>query len=129
MIWIYVEREQYVRMCERLRISTELRGAIKSWAQTVSNKSEAPRLKLVYRSPNNRYEAWNAGIPNPESNRGKRGGYRIVYFLDLFEGSINLDFIEERKNLGFGNEHPRDKERYNDYVRVLKGYILRLCAE
>lgn len=119
MSWVYVEREQFVRMCEKVSVSTRVREAIKSWAPTVS-RFELSRQKLVFRSPKNRYEAWAAGIPNPDSNKGKSGGYRVVYFLDLTEGSINLDFIEERKELGFRDEGNRKKERYNGYIRDLK---------
>jgi len=119
MSWVYVEREQFVRMCEKVGVSTRVREAIKSWAPTVS-RFELSRQKLIFRSPKNRYEAWAAGIPNPDSNRGKSGGYRVVYFLDLAEYTINLDFIEERKELGFRDEGHRKKERYNSYIRDLK---------
>ena len=125
MSWIYVEREQFVRMCEKVDISVTVRDAIKLWAPTVS-RFELSRQKLVYRSPKNRYEAWIAGIPNPDSNKGKSGGYRVVYFLDLIENTINLDFIEERKELGFRNEGHRKKDRYNDYIRELKEYLKKL---
>lgn len=122
MSWVYVEREQFVRMCEKADVSMAVREAIKLWAPTVS-RFELSRQKLVYRSPKNRYEAWAAGIPNPESNRGKSGGYRVVYFLDITECTINLDFIEERKELGFRDEGHRKKDRYNDYIRELKEYL------
>ncbi len=126
MSWVYVEREQFVRMCEKAGISQTVRDAIKLWAPTVSNKYEVSRSKLVYRSPKNRYEAWAAGIPNPDSNKGKSGGYRIVYYLDLTETTINLDFIEERKNLGFKEEGHKRKDRYNDYIRELKESLKKL---
>lgn len=119
MSWVYVEREQFVRMCEKVGISERVREAIKSWAPTVS-RFELSRQKIVYRSPKNRYEAWAAGIPNPDSNKGKSGGYRVVYFLDVIECTVNLDFIEERKELGFRDEGNRKKERYNGYIRKLK---------
>ncbi|MFA6534178.1 MAG: hypothetical protein WCT37_03315 [Patescibacteria group bacterium] len=122
MAWIYIEREQFVRLCEKNGISITVRDAIKLWAPTVS-RCELPRQKLVYRSPKNRYEAWSAGIPNPDSNKGKSGGYRIVYFLDLAECAINLDFIEKRKELGFRDEGHRKKDKYNDYTRSLKEYL------
>ncbi len=126
MAWVYVEREQFVRMCEKGCVSPTVREAIKLWAPSVSNKYETPRSKLVYRSPKNRYEAWAAGIPNPESNKGKSGGYRVVYFLNLPACSVNLDFIEERKELGFRDEGRRRKERYNAYISELKGHLKKL---
>jgi len=115
-------------MCEKANVSSKVREAIKSWAPSVSNKYETSRSKIVYRSPKNSYEAWVAGIPNPDSNKGKSGGYRLVYFLNLAECTINLDFIEERKQLGFRDEGPRKKEKYNDYISTLKEYLKKLDA-
>ena len=125
MAWIYVERENFIRMSDNLGVSEVVREAIKVWAPGVS-RFELSRQKLVYRSPQNRYEAWAAGIPNPDSNKGKSGGYRVVYFLDLTEKIINLDFIEDRKNLGFKDDGPKDKQRYNDYITELKKYLKKL---
>lgn len=125
MSWVYIEREQFVRICEKIGISARTRDAIKQWAPAV-NRSQVPRQKLVYRSPKNRYEMWATGIPNPDSNKGKSGGYRVVYFLDLTENTINLDFIEERKKLGFHNEGHRKKDRYNEYINSLKEYLKKL---
>ena len=127
MSWVYVEREQFIRMCERVGVSATVRDAIKLWAPGVV-RSEVPRQKLVYRSPKNRYEIWAAGIPNPYSNKGKSGGYRVVYFLDIIENTINLDFIEERKEIGFRDEGHRKKERYNGYINELKEYLKKLNA-
>ena len=125
MAWVYVEREQFVRLCEKIGVSAVVRDAIKLWAPAVS-RFELSRQRLVYRSPKNRYEAWVAGIPNPDSNKGKSGGYRIVYFLDLSEGTINLDFIAERKELGFRDEGHRKKDHYNTYITALKEYLKKL---
>lgn len=124
MAWILVEREQFVRMCEKLGVSSRVREAITIWASSVK-RSEAPRQKLVFRSPNNRYEAWAAGIPNPDANKGKSGGYRVVFFIDLNERSLNLDFIEERDHLGFKNEGDRRKQKYNDYISEVKKELTR----
>ncbi len=127
MAWVYVEREHFIRMCEKVGVSETVRDAIKLWVPTVS-RFELSRQKLVYRSPKNRYEAWAAGIPNPDSNKGKSGGYRVVYFLDLAGGTINLDFIEERKELGFRDEGHRKKDRYNGHINGLKEYLKKLDA-
>lgn len=42
MSWIYIEREQYVRMSDKLSVTEDVRGSIKNWAVSVSNKSETP---------------------------------------------------------------------------------------
>lgn len=127
MAWVYIEREQFIRMCEKICVSATVYDAIKLWAPTVS-RLEFSRQKLVYRSPKNRYEAWAAGIPNPDSNKGKSGGYRVVYFLDIIEGTINLDFIAERKELGFRDEGHRKKDNYNKYISVLKACLKEMDA-
>lgn len=124
MAWVLVEREQFVRMCEKLGVSAAVREAIRTWAPSVG-RCETPRQKLAYRSPKNRYEAWAAGIPNPDANKGKSGGYRIVFFLDIIEHSINLDFIEERDRLGFKDEGNRYKQKYNDYILEVKKELAR----
>ncbi len=129
MAWEYIERENFVRSCEKVGVAVFVRDAIKSWAPSVSNKYETSRSKLIYRSPINRYEAWAAGIPNPESNKGKSGGYRVVYFLDLIGCTINLDFIEERKELGFRSEGVLRKSKYNRYIQELKAYLKKLDTE
>src|SRR3989344_2575451 len=119
MAWALVEREQFVRMCEKVGVSQIVRDFIRAWAPSVS-RYEIPSQKLIYRSPNNRYEAWSARIPNPESNKGKSGGYRLVFFLDMQTTTINLDFIEKRNNLGYKNEGHHRKDEYNKYVSGVK---------
>lgn len=126
MSWVYVERESFIRMCEKANVSSEVREAIKIWAPTVSNKYETPRSKLIFRSISNRHEAWSAGIPNPDSNRGKSGGFRVVYFLDTMERTISLDHIEIRKEMGYKNEGKKKKDAYNDYVREVKKFLSKM---
>lgn len=117
-----VEREQFVRMCDKVGVSQAVRDFIRAWAPSVS-RYEIPSQKLVYRSPNNHYEAWSARIPNPNSNKGKRGGYRLVFFLDIQIATINLDFIEERDKLGYKNESHKNKDKYNEYIDKLKDML------
>jgi len=124
MTWVLVEREQFVRMCDKVEASQIVRDFIRAWAPSVS-RYEIPSQKFIYRSPNNRYEAWSARIPNPNSNKGKRGGYRLVFFLDLQTTTINLDFIEERDNLGYKNEGHRKKDGYNAYISEVKKELAR----
>ena len=130
MSWIYVERELFIRTCDKIGISHEMRESIKLWAPSAPlNRAEAPRLKLVFRSPKNRYEAWVARLPNPESNKGKSGGYRVLFYLDLVEDTINLVYIDDRKELGYHGEGHRKKDSYNDLVRELKEMLKKLEEE
>ncbi|HEY4487316.1 MAG TPA: hypothetical protein VI483_00965 [Candidatus Paceibacterota bacterium] len=128
MSWVYIELPLFIRSCDKISISEQVRDSIKLWAPTVG-RSETPRLKIVFRSPLNRYEAWNARIPDPRSNKGKSRGYRLMYYLDLKEGTINLLYIEERDELGFGKEGKRKKNSYNDLVRDLKEMLCKMEAD
>ena len=128
MSWVYIELPLFIRSCDKISISEQVRDSIKLWAPTVG-RSETPRLKIVFRSPLNRYEAWNARIPDPRRNKGKSRGYRLMYYLDLKEGTINLLYIEERDELGFGKEGKRKKNSYNDLVRDLKEMLCKMEAD
>src|SRR5260370_14497638 len=114
--WIVVEREQYIRSCGECDVPDSVREQIKSWAPDFSNNYELPRQKKIYWTTVHRFEIWSVGIPNPEANKGKSGGFRLILFLDLTERTINLEFIEERDNLGYKDEGHRKKYKYNAFV-------------
>jgi mRNA-degrading endonuclease RelE of RelBE toxin-antitoxin system len=120
MAWTLVEREQYVRLCDEGNISEEVREQIRAWAPTLQNNHELPRQKKIFWTARHRFEVWSVGIPNPDANKGKSGGYRLILFLDLNEETINLDFIETRKELGYKEEGHRKKDGYNAYITSLK---------
>ena len=119
MSWRYVERPSFIRCCEDRSISSEVRESIKFWAPTV-NRTPTPRLKIIYRTRDNRYEAWSARIPNPDSNKGTSGGYRLIYFLDVQEGTTNMVYIAERDEWGFKDESPKKKAEYTHLVQEIK---------
>ena len=123
MSWILVERESYVRMCDGNNVSDEVREYIKAWAPTFQNIYELSRQKKIYWSPHNIFEIWSVGIPNPNANKGKSGGFRLILFLDLTGKTINLDFIEPRDELGFKKEGPKKKSKYQEYIVALKSAL------
>jgi len=127
MDWAYVEKELFIRKSEKLGLSPQMKESIRSWAPTApQNRAETPRLKLVFRSPNNRYEAWCARLPNPEGKKGGSGGYRVLFYLDTSESTINLLYIDDRKEMGFKKEGHRKKDEYNDLVREVKEMLRKL---
>jgi hypothetical protein len=123
MNWILVERETYVRMCDENCISDEVREQVRAWAPTFQNTYQLARQKKVYWSPRNTFEIWSVGIPNPDANKGKSGGFRVVLFLDLVGRTINLDFIEPRDEIGYKQEAPKKKDKYQRYVEALKNAL------
>ena len=126
--WHYNETPEFVRDAENLGLSDEVRDALRNWAESVKPVASL-RNKKCFQTPQNRFSIWYARIPDPDSNKGSSGGFRLVYFLDHKVGSVYLDKIEKRENLGFGNERPRDKQAYETYLLGLKQALLKLEKE
>lgn len=103
----------------------EVMDFINNWAQTVL-RSQVPRNKLYFRSPRNKFEIWVAGIPNMSANKGKSGGFRLVYFYVFHEDTedLYLDFIEYRNQIGFKKERPKEKEKFERYIRDLEKELM-----
>lgn len=129
--WQYAETPDFVRTANDLSLSLEVREAIKKWAVDVG-RVNTNKQKHWHRTPQNKFEIWTARIPDPDSNRGSSGGFRLTYFFNLADGSIYLDVIERRSDLGGKNERPRDQQKYNDYLERLKAFLHKqeetLCA-
>ncbi len=122
--WQYVETHDYIETSKELELSEEIREAIKRWA-TSAGRVPTNKQRLCHRTPRNKFELWNARIPNPDANRGASGGFRLTYFFNLIDESIYLGRIEKRSDLGGRNEHPRDQRKYDAYINALSDYLLR----
>ena len=122
--WDYNETGAFVSSADVLELSVEFGGYIKRWAVSV-NQSPTPRLKPYFISSQNGFQIWVAGLPNPDANKGKSGGYRLVYFLNLRENAIYLDRIDERDEIGFKDEGKRKKDKHNQYLEELKQRLLK----
>ncbi len=118
-----ISTPHYSKSCSIL--DTNSLGFIQEWATTVL-REQVPRNKLCYRSPNNKFEIWVAGIPNISANKGKSGGFRLVYFYVFHEDheDLYLDFIEHRNKIGFKQERPKEKEKFEKHIRKLKNELL-----
>lgn len=123
-MWDYNETPDFIRSSEELNLSQKVRDSIKAWAVSVKRQI-TNRSKLYFRSPNNIFEIWNARLPDPDSNKGTKGGFRLTYFFNLADNSINLGEMERRDKLGGRRERPRDHQKYENYLKELKKYLLR----
>lgn len=121
--WDYNETPTFVRCSEELGLSEEVLEAIKNWAKTVG-RVQTQKTKRYFSSPNDKFEIWVARIPDPDSNKGSRKGFRLVYFFILKEEAIHLDLIQQRKDQGGRKEHPKAQEKFSRYLRDLKQYLL-----
>lgn len=122
-MWQYNETPEFVDSAEKLKLSESVKNSLKSWAES-ANRVPTTRSKVIFRSPHNIFEIWTARMPDPDSNKGTRGGFRLAYFFNLTDESIHLDRIEHRSSLGSKKEHSGDMHKFTQYLNVLKKYLL-----
>lgn len=124
-MWVFNTTPQFVRSVEDLNLSEEIQNSLKEWGIGVQ-RIPTPRTKCYFRSPNNVFEIWTARIPDPQSNRGRSGGFRLVYFFQLKEGAVYLDRMEMRADLGGRTERPRDQAEFTAYLEELKKELMKV---
>ena len=127
-MWIFNTTPEHIRCCEELNLSRDVRDAIQRWAVSVG-RTPTHLQKPLFRTDDNVYEMWVARLPDPDSSKGKSGGFRLIYFFNLHEKSIYADQIERRDDKGGRNERPRDQQKATAYVDSMKRYLSRLAAE
>ncbi len=121
--WNYIETEDFVRHCENNGISQDVKDFIKEWAKSV-RRQITPRNARPFISPNNVFEIWIAGIGNPDANKGKSGGYRFIYYINISERQLFVDRIEERKNLNFKGSKGKNQKKWDKHLKELKKKLL-----
>jgi len=121
-MWKYDETQEFVKSSESIGLSLKVRDSVKSWAETVV-RVQTNKTTCLYRTPRNKFELWVARIPDPDSNKGSSGGFRLFYFFNIPECLVFVDLIESRSEMGFKKEHPRDKQRMTAYVNSMKKYL------
>lgn len=118
-MWVYNETEEFIRSKNSLRLSNKVLTALQDWSQTVG-RVQTNRTKLFFRSPSNIFEIWTGRVPDPDNNKGCSGGFRLVYFFKLTENAVYLDKIEHRSSVGGKNEHPKEQQKFTNYLNNLK---------
>jgi len=117
--WNYNETSDFIHSFEELGVREDVRGLIKDWAVSF-NRQTTQRSKRYFCSPKNIFEIWLIRVPDPDSNKGSRGGFRLALFLNLPEKSINICKITRRGEL----ENQNEKDEQRDYLEELKGFLL-----
>lgn len=126
--WHVNKTQTFIRCVESEKISKNTVEAIEAWVKDV-RLIHLKSFRLVYVSPARTFQIWNAKIPDPDSQKGKTGGFRLVCFFVKAENNVNavyLDLIEKRKDLGFKNEHPKDKQCYDRQIENLKKELMKI---
>ncbi|MCK5589090.1 MAG: hypothetical protein KAI16_02145 [Candidatus Pacebacteria bacterium] len=121
--WNYIETEEFIRFCEDNRVSQKVRDSIKIWAESV-RRQITPRNKRPFISSNNIFEIWVAGIGNPDANKGKSGGYRILYYIHIEKHELTVDRIEDRKNLDFKGSKGKKQKQWDKHFLELKQELI-----
>lgn len=121
--WQVNKTHLYNHCVEKEKISTEVLSAIDLWAISVT-LNQTKNFRRCFISPKRTFQVWNAKIADPDYRKGKRGGFRLVCFFLISQKIIFLDMIERRSDLGGKKEHPRDQQRYTQYLNDLKKELL-----
>jgi len=121
--WNYIETESFIRSCEKNNISQKVKDSIREWAKSI-RRQITPRNKRPFISPHNIFEIWIAGIGNPDANKGKSGGYRLMYYLHINEWKLFVDIIEERKNLDYKGSRGKNQKKWDKHFAELKKELL-----
>ena len=122
--WDYIETENFIISCEKNNISSKVKDSIKNWARTV-RRQVTSNNKKIYSHPQNIFEIWVAKIPNPDANKGKSGGYRLIYYIYIEEQKLFVDKIENRKNLDYKREKGKNQKKWNNHLVTLKKELLK----
>lgn len=113
---------EFEKCTKELKISESVIDAIENWARTF-NRAQTNKSKLFFSSPC-KFEIWAIRIPDPDSNVGSSGGFRMVCHIVFGEDGctdiIFVDRIERRKAHGGKNERPKDQAKYTKYLEELK---------
>ncbi|AKM83993.1 TPA: hypothetical protein DCZ46_01530 [Candidatus Campbellbacteria bacterium] len=122
--WNYIETEYFVRSCEEYGISQDIKDFIEEWAKSV-RRQITPSNKRPFISPNNIFEIWDARIPNPDANKGKSGGYRLVYYIHLSERNLFVDLMVDRKDLDYKGSNGKKQKKWDGHLADLKKELLQ----
>lgn len=68
---------------------------------------------------NTSYECWVSRLPDKARNKGKQGGFRVVFILDLEEETLLLQGIFRREHLGFKNQSGKFDDAYEELIKEL----------
>jgi mRNA-degrading endonuclease RelE of RelBE toxin-antitoxin system len=107
--WSYIETEYFIRSCEKNNVSQFVKDSIREWSKSV-RLQPTPSNKRLFISFNNIFQIWDARIPNPDANKGKSGGYRLIYYVNNLDKNLFVDLMENRDNLDYkGSKGKRQK--------------------
>ena len=102
----------------------KIRESIEIWAVNVKVvQTHTERTKRVYVSPCNPYQIWVASIGDPNARKGKSGGYRVLYILDVECHSIYITRLFPRNLLNcteIKGSSGKKQKQWDSYLEDLK---------
>ena len=124
-MWQINETPIFKRQVEQEDISKEVIDGIYRTFENIKLERTLNNV-LIYRNKERVFEIWQARIPDPDHNKGKSGGFRLIYYVIYTEQALHLGLIERRGALGFKDERPKDKQKYAEYLESLKNHLNKL---
>lgn len=75
---------------------------------------------------NSSFECWITRLPDKIRKQGKRGGFRLVFVIDLEESTVLLQGIFRRSNLGFKGSSGKYDGVYDELLRDLAAQFIEI---
>ncbi len=116
--WEVNKTRHFKKCCDKLRITQKV---IESTEDCISdvNLVQSKKFRLYFRSPTNKFEIWNAKLPDPDYKKGTQGGFRLICYFIKEDKIAYLHYIERRGKLG-DKKRPREQKVYEEMLRSLK---------
>lgn len=111
--------QTYIKFFKKNKIYAKVDSSIKNTLATF-NFAETTRSNRIFVTPDGRTEVWEIRIPDPERNKGKSGGFRLLVIYKKKVNVVFLDWIMPRAELN----KPKVKQGYNRYLDGLKDKLV-----
>lgn len=105
----------YLKLSKKIkgfqRVDLAIRNMMLTFGFSITTRSD-----MIYRTPNNYAEIWEIRIADPDKNKGKSGGFRLLIIYIKTEEAIFLDYVNERDDMN----KPSIKKEYQAYLKTIK---------
>ena len=75
---------------------------------------------------NSSFECWVTRLPDKIRKQGKRGGFRVIFIIDLEESTLLLQGIFRRNNLSYEGSSGKHDNSYTELMKDLAGRFIEI---
>lgn len=124
MEWEVVETEVFEKWRKKETISDKDSGFHKRALQNFANLSLPHNVQTCH-FKTTRYQCWESRLPDKARNKGKSGGFRVVFILDLEDKRLLLQGIFRREHLDYKGSSGKYTGHHTDLLNDLKKEFIR----